>query len=251
MRSLPLLLAVLGTALVLPMAGASSAVQTVDLVRSEEDCAAAAIPCGPIPVIVTMQLGDTKNLEFPESGEIALEGKLVYYFDVDNDGYGHDQTNKPVVTFSTPRGVPWVDISVEPAEVQIPVDDPTYISQTDPNDPGQYHYEYTHPITVTLTKNADPTAEELEEHIRAGDQYRVLVAAMSTGSQVNAGGTTYGHMEGYGVKDIRISASSASDDDDGAGQSDEGGLAPGFGTVTALAGLGAAVATSAVRRRRA
>lgn len=246
MRFLPLLAAVLA-ALLLPAAGASAALQSEDLVRTQDECA--AIPCGPIPVIVTMQLGDTRDLEFPDDGVLALEGELVYYFDIDNDGYGHDPAERPVVTFTTPRGVPWVTVDVEPAEIEIPVDDPSYISETDPDNPGQYHYEYRHPITITLSQDATPTADELNDHLRSGDQYRILVAAQSTGSQVNAGGTTYGHMQGYGVKDLRVTPS----DEElssvaGTGNEAAGGASPGLGAFASLIGL--AVALAVVSRRR-
>lgn len=247
MRRFPLILLATFAAFLLPLAGASASVQTEGLIRDEADCA--AIPCGPIPVIVTMQLGETRGLVFPDDGVLTLEGELVYYFDVDNDGYGHDETSKPVVTFSTPRGVPWVTVAVEPAEIEIPVDDPQYISETDPDNPGQYHYEYRHPITVTLTKDATPTADELNDHLRSGDQYRILVAAQSTGSQVNAGGTTYGHMEGYGVKDLRVTPTDEELSSTSGAQGDAGGDSPGLGAIVSLVGLGLALAVVAHRTR--
>lgn len=244
MRLLPVLAALL-VALLLPAAGVSASTQTEELLRTQEECA--AIPCGPIPVIVTMQLGDTKSLQFPDDGVLKLEGELVYYFDVDNDGYGHDPTERPVVTFTTPRGVPWVTVDVEPAEIEIPADDPAYVSETDPDNPGQYHYEYRHPITVTLTKDATPTADELKEHLRSGDQYRILVAAQSTGSQMNAGGTTYGHMQGYGVKDLRVTPSDAELSTTSGTDAAEGS-SPGLGALVSSVGL--ALALGIVSRRR-
>ncbi len=247
MRSVELVVLACLAVVLLPLASASAAVQADDLVRNEDECA--AIPCGPIPVIVTMQLGDTKGLSFPDDGVITMDGELIYYFDVDNDGFGHDQTNKPIVTFSTPRGVPWVTVQVEPAEIEIPVDDPSYISETDPDNPGQYQYEYRHPITVTLTKDATPTADELGDHLRSGDQYRILVAAQSTGSQVNAGGTTYGHMEGYGVKDLRVTPSDEELSTVSGEPAADGGSSPGLGVFAALVGLGLALAVTARRAR--
>jgi hypothetical protein len=236
-------------ALVTAMTVGTAAAQPVvadDLVSLDGRC---SVPCGPIPVIISIQLDqDARELEFPPDGKIEMTGEFLYYFDVDQDGYGYDPQNLPVVAFKTPRSVDWAEVKVEPGEVPIPVDDPSYIKQDDPmQQPEQSRYEFSVPITVTVTKLREPTPPELEENVRSDGKYRILLAATSNGSTVDAGGTPYGLIEGYGVREMRFTPVI----DAGGAESEEpaGGLAPAPGLVPLVVLLTALAV--ALRRQRA
>jgi MYXO-CTERM domain-containing protein len=208
-----------------------------------------SIPCGPIPVIITIKLEQTDDLAFEGKDEMVLPGTMEYRFDIDQDGYLYDPQEEPVVVFKTPRSVPWVEVSVEPPEVTIPVRDPQYIQMDDPeNDPSQMSYVYTADIQVTITKTREPTAVEMEQYVRSDGMYRILLAATANSSMEDSGGYQLGLMEGYGVRQLRF----IPEDGDASpqGEPNEGGSAPSPGAVAGWVGLVAAAGLVSLIRRR-
>jgi hypothetical protein len=207
----------------------------------EADCAP---PCGPISVVLSLKVEKTRELVVPEDGPLTLPGKITYYFDADQEGYAYDDDNKPVATFKVPRGVSWLRATFEPSEIAIPVDDPKYIQQEDPqNDPSQLMFYYEHPVKVTIERTRMPTATELKEQVRNDGQYRMLLATSSEASMVEQGGYQVGLMEGYGVRELRF----LPEDVPMPNATEDGGNAPGPAFALIIAALGIALV---IARRR-
>lgn len=215
----------------LSVSSAASAATAGDL-ATQADCAP---PCGEInPRIM---------FEFPELGEEPIdlaegesktfEGQVYYWTDTDDEGYApRDPSQEIVIQFSFPRLPSWAEMSVEPTEIQVPVNTCAQCFKTtaDGTRPTA-HFEYSEPITLTVTANEAPQATT------GYDYGKLQLFAKSTESAI--------YNPGYGIREVRVNP--------GAGQAidqqstDDPMGVPGPGALAALAALGAAAV--AVRRR--
>lgn len=168
--------------------------------------AGASPPCGPIPVIIEIKLEKFRNLTFGDATQLVLQGTVSYYVNVDQDGFYYDPENKPQISFRINRQPPWVHAVVQPAQYEVPVDDPNHL-EGEEGGAGEIRYYWEAPITVTVDKLRDPTAEELSgKWIRVDGTYRVSISGSSTAS-ITAGdllGAPIGLQEGYGVRELRF-----------------------------------------------
>ena len=152
------------------------------------------MPCGRIYPIILIQLDDpSKTFNVTQGGELELTATLTYKFDVVNEGYTAPEPNRPVViSFEFPRKPGWAELSVEPEQVPVPVENPTYV-QPDLDDPAspQGHYVYTTQITIRASLNGQQPV------LRDGTEYaKLLVFAKSSESGL--------YQSGYGIKELRV-----------------------------------------------
>lgn len=164
-----------------------------------EDC----IPCQPAPPIVILDAETVTDITFGDEDSIRIDGTVTYLVNVTGDGWFFDPTERPRITFDVPRGHDWVEASVDPAEIVVPIDDPSYLQEDGP-------YRYTEDVVFHFELVRIPTGEELFEALRDDGQYRVLVAAMSSSSLLGSGPVEpAGMMHGYGVQDFRFALEDA------------------------------------------
>ncbi|HEX9815931.1 MAG TPA: hypothetical protein VGB18_03035 [Candidatus Thermoplasmatota archaeon] len=204
-------------------------------------------PCGPIPAIITIFMDKSKGLTF-ENNLFESDGRVQYYFDVDNDGYVYDPdpTQEVVIKMGVNKQPAWVKTTVEPAEMVVPVNDPRYIKEA--GAPGQLEFVFEFPIHVTVEKLREPSYEELKKVTKSDGTYRIMINAYSNDSM--AGHDTLGRpaglQEGYGIKELRfISAEEQAFKDNAAAQ--PAGNAPGVGLLAFVAAMGATIVL--LRRR--
>lgn len=218
-----------------------------ELVDVESDRCSDFPPCGPIPAIITIFLDKSKGLTF-ENDLFESDGKVQYYFDVDNDGYVFDPApgEEVVIKMGVTKQPSWVKTTVEPLEHVVPVNDPRYVQQAGAT--GQLEFVYEFPIHVKVEKLREPTYEELKKLTKSDGTYRIMVNAYSNDSMAGTDptGRPAGLQEGYGIKELRfISANEPSFME--AGSQSAQGEAPGFGLAAFVAALGA---TLVLLRRR-
>jgi hypothetical protein len=218
--------------------------QTVDI---DADRCADFPPCGPIPAIITIFLDKSKGLTFTDN-VFESDGRVQYFFDVDNDGYvfDPDPTQEVIVKMGVNKQPPWVKTTVEPTEHVVPVNDPTFVK--DDGSATQKKFEYEFPIHVKVEKIREPTYEELKKLTKSDGTYRVMVNAYSNDSMAGTDptGRPAGLQEGYGIKELRFI--SAEEPVFQAGStSAAAGEAPGLGIIGFVGALGA---TLLLLRRR-
>ena len=211
--------------------------QTVDV---EADRCADFPPCGPIPAIITIFMDKSKGLTF-ENNLFESDGRVQYYFDVDNDGYvfDPDPTQQVVVKMGVNKQPPWVKTTVEPAEHVVPVNDPSHVKEA--GAPGQLEFVYEFPIHVKVEKLREPTYEELKKFTKSDGTYRIMVNAYSNDSM--AGHDTLGRpaglQEGYGIKELRFISAEEQAFKESTAQ--PAGQAPGIGLTAFVAAIGATI----------
>src|SRR5687768_2919037 len=109
---------------------------------ASEGCAGP--PCGPIPVIITIFLDEYKGVTFDENNVFASDGKVQYYFDIDQNGYAYDPQGEVKITFKVNKAPPWTRTTIEPTEIPIPVGSPQHV-QPEGTDAGQLQFLYEQP----------------------------------------------------------------------------------------------------------
>lgn len=217
-----------------------------DIVDVEAARCADFPPCGPIPAIITIFMDKSKGLTF-ENNLFESDGRVQYYFDVDNDGYvfDPDPTQEVTIKMGVNKQPPWVKTTVEPAEMVVPVNDPRNIK--DAGAPGQLEFVYEFPIHVKVEKLREPTYEELKKLTKSDGTYRIMVNAYSNDSM--AGHDTLGRpaglQEGYGIKELRFISAEEESFKQHAAQPEAN--APGIGLTAFVAAIGA---TMVLLRRR-
>lgn len=225
--------------------------------------AAASPPCGYIvpqlaldfpdkPTCKAESLGGPVDLatclELPPVGQsVTQEGMLRWYWDMTQDGtYPADPQVPIVIQFTgTATNPSWLDLKVEPESFTLdavalmnPVNTKNDVAD-DPATP-QVWFWFERPITITITRTADPDAAGLEKIGNAGGVQKVFLKAKS-----NASGAYF--KEAFGVEEFRFNAYSDPVIEETADPGSQ--EAPGLGFV-ALLGV-VAVALLASRRRAA
>lgn len=172
--------------------------------------ACAAIPCGRIYPIILIQteLKPGSVHDLPAASGLELDAVLVFTFDAAKDGYTPTLPNEPVtVTFEFPRKPQWVDMVVEPARIDVPVNDPTRFAP-DVSDPAmpKLVFSFSVPIKISANLIGQPI-------LRDGYDYqKLLVFAKSSESGI--------FQAGYGIKEIRVAPEGALHESDVAGLRD-------------------------------
>lgn len=172
--------------------------------------ACAAIPCGRIYPIILIQteLKPGSVHDLPAGAGLSLDAVLVFTFDAAKDGYTPTLPNEPItVAFEFPRKPQWVDMAVEPARIDIPVNDPTRFAP-DASDPAapKLVFTFSVPIQISATLVGQPI-------LRDGYDYqKLLVFAKSSESGI--------FQSGYGIKEIRVAPEGALHESDVAGLRD-------------------------------
>ncbi|MHB1262310.1 MAG: hypothetical protein ACYC2H_11415 [Thermoplasmatota archaeon] len=248
---LPLLL----LAALMPFAAATT--PATDAVFFEAPTAAsacAAPPCGYIvpqmaldfpdkPLCKAATLGGAVDLatcmDLPAAGaSVTQNGVVRWYWDITQDGtYPIDPMVPIVIAFSgTATNPTYLDLKVEPGSFTLDAQ-----AMANPDnfkvEGQQVWFWFEEPITVTISRTAEPGPADLEKVSNANGIQKVFLKGKS-----NASGTYF--KEAFGVEEFRFDTSEdAYFSGSGNGSQD----APGLGPV-ALVGV-LALALVAVRRR--
>lgn len=246
------LLPALLLAALLPAASTASVVET----GAASAACAAAPPCGYIvpqmaldfpdkPLCKAATLGGEVDLstcmKLPGPGEsVTQNGILRWYWDITQDGtYPIDPQDPIVIAFSgTATNPSYLEIKVEPETFTldaVAMVHPDNI-KTDTNT-KQVWFWFEEPITVTITRTAEPNAADIEKAGNAGGVQKVFLKAKS-----NASGTYF--KEAFGVEEFRFNTREDAYFLAADGESQD---APGLGPLALLGVLG--VALLALRRR--
>jgi hypothetical protein len=192
-------------------------------------------PCGEINPRISFAFADMGEdpITLEEGESVTFEGEVVYWTDTDDEGHApHDATEDIVIRFSFPRLPTWASMSVEPAEITVPVSTcpDCFQTNTEGSSPAT-HYEYREPVTLTVTANEAPQATT------GYDYGKLQLFAKSTESGI--------YNPGYGIREVRVDPGASASLEQ---QSTDSPMpVPGAGALAALATLGAAAV--AVRKR--
>lgn len=261
MRTTLAVLLMLTVPLLLGNAGADTPSDAPAANASGEECATgvgAAAPCGWIAPILDLRFpekpdcgsgyvlgveaGPEACMVPPTEGQpVTVEGTLNMYWDVTNDGtYPAEPLDDIVVDFRTSPGNPdWIQFEVEPASFTLTnqdLFDPQRFRTIGEGLDTQVFYWFEEPITVTFTRNGDPSGEDLEEMRDSGGIQQVYVRVQSSASGDRI-------REGFGIESFRFHG-----ENDPAIAEDLTRDTPSPAVPVLLAAL--AVTAYAVRRRR-
>ena len=170
----------------------------------------AAIPCGRIyPLILITTEAKTGTLyDLDRGAPLVVDALLTFTFDAAKDGYTPAAPNEPItISFEFPRKPAWAEMAVEPARVDVPVNDPTKF-KADPADPAnpKLTFEFSVPIQVAITLTGQPVLKD------GLDYHKLLVFAKSSESGI--------FQSGYGIKEFRVVPEGALHEADVAGTRD-------------------------------
>lgn len=221
---------VVTVAMLLALAPATAASPVADQDSLETDCSP---PCGEINPRITFEFPDVgdEEIDLSEGESVTFQGEVVYWTDADDEGHApSDPSEEIVIRFSFPRLPTWATMSVEPNEINVPVNTCPQCFQTDTESSRpDTNFEYREEIELTIT------AEEPPEATTGYDYGKLQLFAKSTESGI--------YNPGYGIREVRVMT-----DEDLEQQSTEDGLdVPGASALASIAAV--ALAAIAVRRR--
>ncbi len=209
----------------------------------QEECASP--PCGWIAPLLDLLMDDKPPcgsgyliddvdpatcMAPPQEGEpIVMSGVFRLYWEVCEEAtYLNDASDPIVVSFSgTNRNPSFIDFSIEPSEFVLDTTtlfDPQYIVLTERADGSQTcWYDYRQPITITFTRNGEPSAADLEQIANHNNiaQYHIKMQSDESGERF---------VSGWGIEPFRFHM-----DHDSSAKT-----TPGLGPLALLAALGAA-----------
>ncbi|MBI2078091.1 MAG: hypothetical protein HYT80_06945 [Euryarchaeota archaeon] len=196
-------------AAVLAPLGAAEPVDAPAVEADSSVACAAAPPCGPITVIITIVLEKSRDLQFGDTDVFETKGKVSYYFDVDGEGYWYDAGEEVWLEFAVNKQPPWLETSFEPKKIKVPyraIDGCTDCVRQEGSDPQQWQFYWEGDVKVKVEKLRDYDAAELKKWLKSDGTYRVTFRASSNDSMAgtDATGRPAGLMEGYGPKDLRF-----------------------------------------------
>lgn len=223
-------------------------------------CQAKSPPCGYIVPQLALDFPDkppckaetlggpvdlSKCMPLPAKGEsVQQKGVLRWYWDMTQDGtYPIDPTDPIVIQFSgTATNPQYLELKVEPTSFTL---DAAAMASPENMKPdagaSKLWFWYEKPITVTITRTADPNEQDLAKVSNAGGVQKIFLKAKS-----NASGAYF--KEAFGVEEFRFNAYT-----DPAIQSAATGSAskdsPAVGALPLFGVLGLALALVAFRRR--
>lgn len=150
----------------------------------------ASVPCGYVYPRLLFDLGERgTTYTLTSQAPVLLEGSLTFTWDITAEGMALQNPTIPiVVSFDFPRKPDWLDVSVDPPELEIPIS-PQYLQPSQTAAGPQLVYSYTAPIAVTARLTATPTVDpELPPSLR--------ILAQSTESGL--------YKPGFGVRDLPL-----------------------------------------------
>src|SRR5581483_1839320 len=169
-------------------------------------------PCGYVAPLIDMVFEGKKNCggatvdlskcyTVPEPGKpLVVKGVLEYYWKESEDLTYPSDPNAPVeISFAHSASDPkWLDFKVEPATFTIDQQgflDPTNSKVDQSTSPPTVYFWFQRDITITFTRNADPTANEVQGISNHDGVQEVYVKAKSTDSgqyiKASFGGETF------------------------------------------------------------
>lgn len=193
------------------------------------DCASAVAgpPCGWINPQLYLDLPDniqcgksnvlgaeadfTECMSPPKEGQpMVFQGDFRLTWEVSEESTYLNDPNDPIVVTFRPTGSnpDFIDFSVEPSSFELGTDtlfNPTYYVTKENGGTTSVWYEYIQPVTVTFTRNGDPTPDDIETIQNKDGQVRVLVRIHSDSS-----GSTY--KDSYGLESFVFHIRAAEDD---------------------------------------
>lgn len=153
----------------------------------------------------------TECMAPPKEGEpVVMNGEFRLTWEVSEEGTYLNDPNDPVVVNFRPTGSnpEFIDFSVDPPTFELGTDtlfNPTYFVTKENGGTTSVWYEYIQPVTVTFTRNGDPTPDDIETIQNKDGQVRVLVRIHSDSS-----GSTY--KDSYGLESFVFHIRAAEDD---------------------------------------
>lgn len=204
-------------------------------VSTEADCAP---PCGEINPRLMVEFPDLSDETVPlEKGESkTFEGTLTFWADTDDEGYSPRDPSEPItVSFSFPRLPAWAEMSVEPTQIEVPVNTCAQCFKVNTDDPSRpaVHWAFSAPVEMTVT------AVDTPETTPGYDYGKLQLFAKSSESGI--------YNPGYGIREVRVTAAGG---DTLEQTSTDESTVPGPGGLAAVAALGAVSAMLALRRER-
>lgn len=153
---------------------------------------ACGVPCGYIyPLILLTVEGKNEPRALAAGESLTIPATITYRFDVVNEGFTVPDPQQPIViTFEYPKKPEWATLSVEPAQIEVPIQ-PQYI-QPDASDPQNLQGQYVFVTDIAITVAA-PGQAVLADGF---DYAKLLVFAKSTESGL--------YKAGYGIKELRM-----------------------------------------------
>jgi hypothetical protein len=152
--------------------------------------AGCSVPCGYIYPRLLMALGERgTTYELTDASPLHLEGNLTFTWDITAEGMAVQNPTSPIlVTFSFPRKPDWLNVTMEPAQLEIPIT-PQYMVPSTDGTTVQVVYRYTAPLALTAKLTAQPIVDpELPPSL--------LILAQSSESGL--------YKPGFGVRDLPL-----------------------------------------------
>lgn len=152
--------------------------------------ACGAVPCGYVYPRLLFDLGERGTTHtLTEAAPLRLEGTLTFTWDITAEGLAAPNPAAPiVVTFEFPRKPAWLDIAVEPSEIEVPIQ-PQYVEAANTATGVQLVYRYSAPIAVEARLTGTPVVDP-------EDPPSLLLLAQSSESGL--------YKPGFGVRDLAL-----------------------------------------------
>jgi hypothetical protein len=151
---------------------------------------AAGVPCGYIYPRLLFQLGERgQSYEVRTGQPLDLQGTLTFTWDVTAEGMAVANPTQPIeVTFQFPQLPPWLNASVEPARVEVPIT-PDHLEANQTGAGLQVVYRYEAPIQLHARLTAQP-------EVQPEQPPSLLLLASSSESGL--------YKPGFGVRDLTL-----------------------------------------------
>lgn len=229
--------AVLVTAmLALPSATALGSADPGTQEAPSVDAEACAPPCGEINprLMFSFPELEDKRIQLEQGDAVTFSGKITFWADTDDEGYSPRDPQQAIeIRFSFPRLPPWAQMSVEPSQIEVPVNTCPQCFKPATEDPSspEAHWAFSTGINLTVEAVEDP-------EVTPGYDYgKLQLFAKSTESGI--------YNPGYGIREVRVDP--GADEDLSTSSTDENG-APGPSVLVASAVLATVAAAAAIRR---
>lgn len=151
---------------------------------------ACGVPCGYIYPRLLFDLGERGSSYTLTSGQpVRLEGSLTFTWDITAEGLAVQNPTSPiVVTFDFPRKPDWLRVSVEPAQLEVPIS-PQYLETAQTAAGPQAVYRYTAPLVVEASLDGTPLVDPEQP-----PSLRILAQSSESGL----------YKPGFGVRDLPL-----------------------------------------------
>jgi hypothetical protein len=119
---------------------------------------------------------------------LVLEGQLRWWWDLDNCGAGSFAPSQDavVVTFEPyERNPGFLPITIEPSSVTVSFEDQWDLTDDD-HDPvaGTFTFQETYPVTATITRQGDPSGDDMDSLARRQGIAELMVKVRSSETEL-------------------------------------------------------------------